>query len=184
MPLRTLVKVSQVTNLSDARYCAGMGVDMLGFCVIEGQPNYISPKLFQEIRGWVAGPKVVAELYGMVSANEIESILSEYAPDFLELSATEFQKFKFHITLPCLVEVQSLPTLPPHDPLIRYIISHSPLENSNVQVLLKSDHKSSIQLINDGLKGFHGIVLSGSHETRPGFKSYEGLAEILEMLDE
>ena len=29
MPLKTFVKVGNITNLSDARYCAGMGVDML-----------------------------------------------------------------------------------------------------------------------------------------------------------
>jgi phosphoribosylanthranilate isomerase len=35
MPLKTFVKVGCITNLSDARYCAGMGVDMLGFRAVE-----------------------------------------------------------------------------------------------------------------------------------------------------
>ncbi len=33
MALKTIVKVGNITNLSDARYCAVMGVDMLGFCL-------------------------------------------------------------------------------------------------------------------------------------------------------
>lgn len=31
MALKTFVKISGVNNLSDARYCAGMGVNQLGF---------------------------------------------------------------------------------------------------------------------------------------------------------
>ena len=33
--LKTLIKVSNINNLSDARYCAGMGVEMLGFSMDE-----------------------------------------------------------------------------------------------------------------------------------------------------
>ena len=42
--LKTQVKVSSITNLSDARYCAGMGVDLLGFPIQE-----ISLEKFTEI---------------------------------------------------------------------------------------------------------------------------------------
>ncbi len=31
MSLNTFVYIRDVDNLSDARYCAGMGVDMIGF---------------------------------------------------------------------------------------------------------------------------------------------------------
>ncbi|MFM1835376.1 MAG: hypothetical protein RJA04_63, partial [Bacteroidota bacterium] len=48
--LKTLVKVSAITNLSDARYCAGMGVDLLGFPL-----GKISIDQFTEIRNWLAG---------------------------------------------------------------------------------------------------------------------------------
>ena len=60
MPLKTFVKVGSITNLSDARYCAGMMVDMLGFRSVEGQEGYIKPAQFQEIRGWISGPLVIS----------------------------------------------------------------------------------------------------------------------------
>ena len=41
MGLKTLVKVSEVNNLSDARYCAGMGVEMIGFSLDENHPKFI-----------------------------------------------------------------------------------------------------------------------------------------------
>ena len=67
-----------------------MGVDLLGFCTIEGQDGYIKPDRFQEIRGWVTGPKIVAEVYGLKDATQIESILERYKPDYLEMSLEEW----------------------------------------------------------------------------------------------
>jgi len=55
--LKTKVKVSKVTNLSEARYCAGMGVDFLSFPV-----SSVDPKTYQEITGWVAGPLFGVEI--------------------------------------------------------------------------------------------------------------------------
>jgi phosphoribosylanthranilate isomerase len=43
MALKCFVKVGNVTNLSDARYCAGMGVDLLGFPVDAAQPGPVAP---------------------------------------------------------------------------------------------------------------------------------------------
>ena len=40
--LSTIVKISQVTNLSDAGYCAGMGVEMIGFMIDEDSESYVS----------------------------------------------------------------------------------------------------------------------------------------------
>ncbi|HEY0656099.1 MAG TPA: hypothetical protein VGD65_23350, partial [Chryseosolibacter sp.] len=103
MPLKTLVKVGNISNLSDARYCSGMGVEMLGFRVIEGQQNFVSPKLFQEIRGWVTGPKIVAEIYGLTSPDQLPSILENYAPDYFEIDAAAFSILSDQLALPCIV---------------------------------------------------------------------------------
>src|SRR5688572_33445133 len=97
MPLKTFVKVGCITNLSDARYCAGMGVDMLGFRVVEGQEDYIKPSQFQEIRGWISGPSVVAEVYGLKSPDDLAPILESFKPDYLEMSLQELSLFS---TLP------------------------------------------------------------------------------------
>ena len=89
MALRTFVKVSTISNLSDARYCAGMGVDLLGFCTIEEQDDYMHPARFQEIRGWVTGPKIVAEVYGLKDAGQLQRILDDYKPHYLQMGINE-----------------------------------------------------------------------------------------------
>ncbi len=59
MALITSVIVNGVNNLSDARYCAGMGVDMIGFNLDESQPGFMPAADLQDIAGWVAGVKLV-----------------------------------------------------------------------------------------------------------------------------
>ena len=76
--LKTLVKVSAITNLSDARYCAGMGVDLLGFPL-----GKISIDQFTEIRNWLAGVQIVGE-FSTNDAAEIKAKVAEYKPDVLE----------------------------------------------------------------------------------------------------
>ena len=185
MPLKTVVKVGNISNLSDARYCSGMGVDMLGFCVIEGQPHYISPKLFQEIRGWISGPKVVAQVYGLQSEDELQSIIKNYLPDYLELSAKEYERYHSILTLPCIVEISDkhVPSFEAKSPAYVIVSDVAQLNQDTPPALLKVDSGEDLlkTLESSQLKG---VVLNGSPEIRPGFKDYGTLADILELLDE
>src|SRR5688572_188745 len=110
MPLKTLVRAGSITNLSDARYCAGMGVDWLGFNVIEGQDQYVSPKEFQDIRGWVSGPKIIAQIYNIPSTDALTAILDNYQPDFLELGMNDLKKFSA-LPLPFILAVPAAEAL-------------------------------------------------------------------------
>jgi phosphoribosylanthranilate isomerase len=180
MPLKTVVKVGNISNLSDARYCSGMGVDMLGFQVVEGRENYMPPGLFQEIRGWVTGPKIVAEIYGVTSA-AIQSIIDNYAPDYFELSASEFILLQSHLKLPCIVS-----GIGPLNSVAEFrLLQKSEIANykGNEKVLIATNSSEDVlDLIQ--ISNVSGIALNGSPELRPGFKDYNDLAEILEKLDE
>src|SRR5690606_105942 len=112
MPLKILVKAGSITNLSDARYCAGMGVDFLGFQVIEGQPNALSAKAFQEIRGWVTGPQIVAEIYGITDVSQLTSIMEDFRPDYFELGLTELQAVGHSLTIPYMLILNEDQVLP------------------------------------------------------------------------
>lgn len=192
MPLKTLVKVGNISNLSDARYCSGMGADMLGFRVIASEANTIPHKLFQEIRGWISGPKIVAELYG-IQGQDLAAIVSDYLPDYFEMSYPEFRQNRKQLTLPSIIY------------LSKEEITKADLgtESENIAYLLVDEDDlgllaeftlpypilikiSSHQGLEERLKNsaVSGIALDGTPELRPGFKSYEGLADILEALEE
>jgi phosphoribosylanthranilate isomerase len=187
MPLKTLVKVGSITNLSDARYCAGMGVDFLGFRVIEGQENFTSPKQYQEIRGWVTGPQIVAEVYGIQTPEDLAAIQENYRPDYLELGLAELHRIGSSITLPIILTLNPGETLP-----------HNILTPAYLLVPEKTDHLE--KLVPDfevlvtvttageleealGMTGITGVALSGGKEIRPGLKDYDDLAGILESLE-
>ena len=180
MALRTFVKVSTISNLSDARYCAGMGVDLLGFCTIKGQNQYIDPARFQEIRGWVTGPKIVAEIYGIDNATEIEKILEDYKPDYLEMGANELAVLS-SFPLPVILsingvgDIKSLPFKP------AYFIGDKVIESS-IPFLVKVNSVGEVHsALNDS--GIKGIVLKGGSELKPGLKDTEMINEVLEMLE-
>jgi phosphoribosylanthranilate isomerase len=190
MPLKTLVKTGNITNLSDARYCAGMGVDLLGFNVIEGQTSYISPKLFQEIRGWVAGPQVVAEIYGISGDTDIKRIIQEYQPDFLELYYHEYKRHVSELPLPLILSVQGeeISYLKEHHPGVSFWIVNEGIAftikgKPSAQILVRISSRDPLpELLSN--KIVSGVVLNGSAEIRPGYKNYDDIADILEFLEE
>src|SRR3954471_11542104 len=87
MALKTLVKASEVNNLSDARYCAGMGVEMLGFCLDENHPKFIELARLREISVWVSGVKTVGEFTGDNVLN-INYLAEQLNLDFIQLNHT------------------------------------------------------------------------------------------------
>jgi phosphoribosylanthranilate isomerase len=194
MALKTLVKVGKISNLSDARYCAGMNVDLLGFRVVAGQEHYVSPELFKEIRGWFTGPAVVAEAYGIQKNEDLAAIIQQYLPDYIELSLADLLKL--------------------HSPSTTYILSTTfeelsanenalaPFRNQISKIIIPASTKTGLiadltrsfkvllsvendlppdLLLND--PAIKGIALQGSPEEKPGLKSYDTLSGILEQLE-
>ncbi|MFT6971874.1 MAG: phosphoribosylanthranilate isomerase, partial [Roseivirga sp.] len=83
MALKTFVKVSGINNLSDARYCAGMGVNQVGFEIEEGSPNYVDQQSFKEIKGWLSGVEFVGEINGSVGS--IANLVKDYGLDAIQI---------------------------------------------------------------------------------------------------
>ena len=190
MPLKTIVKVSHISNLSDARYCAGMGVEILGFQVIPGLDNYIAPEVYQDIRGWISGPRISAELYGMSDPAQLKGVIETYAPDYFELTWKEFVAFRDFLSLPCIVyypQGSGKPTLM-DDEKIRYWLtdeksSCADIEQTTAPVLKRISSLGSLhQALSDGC--FEGIALEAPAALRPGVTNYEQLGTILEALED
>ncbi len=190
MALKSTVKVSHLSNLSDARFCSGMGVELLGFGAIADGPHYMPPAAFQEIRGWLAGPSIVAELYGISSLAQIPDILQTYAPDYLELSWQEYEKFGKDLSLPCIVDISGAATTASFskDENIAYVIAGESTTCGDIvefpfPVLVRTQ---SMQQLEYKMKAscFAGYVFYGPHQERAGVTSYDELGVLLELLEE
>jgi len=190
MPLKTTIKVSHISNLSDARYCAGMGVEMLGFRVIPGKQDFMTPELFQDIRGWISGPRIIAELYGLSDREQVETAIQTYAPDYFELTYAEYRIFNEFLTLPCIVyfpAVSQIESVSP-DGKILYLLTD---ENTTCRDLAATELPvlktiSSLHALTESLTAgcYKGFVLKGPREQRPGVTNYDELGDILEALEE
>jgi phosphoribosylanthranilate isomerase len=191
MPLKTVVKVGNISNLSDARYCSGMGVDMLGYAVLQERDAFISAKRYQEIRGWIAGPLTVAELYGLKDVSHLSGIMEAYQPDYLEVDFPLLSRLEPTQSIPLIVNIEhaeDLQNIHPWKERILYI----QVKESQQEIIDEAAHHYKVLLLLQSHlnvqswvdhSSIHGIALIGSPEIRPGFKDYGDLAEVLEQLE-
>ena len=194
MLLKTKVAVTQVSNLHDARYCAGMGVDWVSF-PITGE-RAVSPQDFEEITGWITGPKLLAE------ADDAEAELAAYQFDGLLTSHVELVQ-RFTGQVPILFKLN--------------IDEKSPSEiaealeelNGKAEVIILQSSYPFDEQDQDGLREYCqkypillslpfnpenaeealklqplGLSLKGSQEIKVGFNDFDGLADVIEALEQ
>ena len=199
MTLKTMVKVGQITNLSNARYCAGMGVNMLGFVVDDGSEFFISPEQFREISGWVAG----VEFVGEISGSQIPE-LTGYSFSYLQVSDRALPEIVHASGYACIFYINTANYVPEHIALMmeeqQKYVSYFLLEGLNPDILNDAELErittwaaSYPVWLGSGItphnlekllaSGIKGIALYGGTESKPGFKDYDELADILEALD-
>ncbi|GAB3031778.1 phosphoribosylanthranilate isomerase [Spirosoma pulveris] len=210
MALKTLVKISNVTNLSDARYCAGMGVDMLGFSMDTDSPDYVDPKKFGEIRGWVAGVQIVGET-SSTDPEIIEELIATYQPDLLQVDEAALLpylstlantandlRFILRVDVAQLTFDQLDTTLQTGATNADYVLleSKGPMHlDEDVKELLKRQASRYPILLGTGISvgnvhqllddlSVKGIALSGGAEEQPGNKEFGELMDILEAIEE
>lgn len=188
--LKTKVKAGNITNLSDARYCAGMGVDWLGFPI-----DAIDPKKFEEITSWVAGPQFVLEL----GAGEIPECVTQYPVSIVQIALKQLKESKsltnqsFIITLPLADwNENKLELINNKDRILGLLITIS-FKQTTDQASLKEIAEHFEVLINldacpyalNEILDFTiaGVNVSGNQELKPGLKDYKDLAVVLEQLE-
>jgi phosphoribosylanthranilate isomerase len=213
MALQTKVKVSGINNLTDARYCAGMGVDMLGFCIDETAKEFIGFKKIEEIIQWISGVQFVGEIFG--SQSKFSEQMLSYNFDFLEVNELHLpqiaenkeaskQATLLHLSLANVADLRAkITNLQLSETKISYFLLNS---TQNIDLLNSQNKDLQAELIILCKQfpiflgeGFHisadkvldllqviqpaGIVLQGGHEIKAGLKDLDNLADILEKLE-
>ncbi len=192
MGLKLSVKIGDVTNLSDARYAAGMGVDYIGFNINSSSANFVSPSIFKEITNWVSGVGIIGEIGDTEPANKSEypAFLSETtdASNLIEESV-----FRVDATQLSIDSVKNL--LPKAGKAVFTIIelTTAQIESSSPELAtLCADwpiyisakfSEDLLEAVVEKIKP-QGIEIKGGIEDQPGFKDYDGIADVLEWLEE
>lgn len=203
MALKTFVIVSNISGLSDARYCAGMGVNVLGFD-LDGDRAVPLDKL-GDITEWIAGVDLCGRFIES-NADDIRHIVSEATLSYLQVDdpdlAAEIQSLGYQVQL--IYDIISANEIPNMEGFFR---DNADLVNSFVveceyddltdearaeAIRLSSDYPVVLAFgfdattVNDLVSGSNlkGVALKGSEETQPGFKDYGEIMDILEVLEE
>ena len=202
MSLKTEVKVGNISNLSDARYCAGMGVQYLGFSMDSTSEHYIDQDTLKTIKEWIVGPKIVGEFSRLDPASD-NFLTAIEELDYIEISDPGSIEKAEKTGLPVIFRMgidsfgsalelkEKLYQL--KDRVQFFLLDGTPGPDiSDTDILdLASQYKimigfendrQSIHLWIDDTKIF-GISLHGGTEIKPGFKDYDELADILEEIE-
>ncbi len=102
MNLMTNVLVNGITSLHEARYCAGMGVQMLGFVFDKACDNAINIETYQEITSWLTGVSYVG-FFEKSLPKEINDLHIDYihtnSKDLLKKLVSEQTKIIYQVNL-------------------------------------------------------------------------------------
>ena len=89
---RLFVKTCGTTNLADARYCASLGADYLGFIQHKPSPRYVEPDLARDIIEWVEGPRSVG-VFVDEPADEVNRISDIAGFDLVQLHGSQSPEY-------------------------------------------------------------------------------------------
>ena len=201
MALKTFVKISHVNNLSDARYCAGMEVNILGFELEPDGEHYVDPTTFDEITSWLSGVAYAGE-FSQADAAFITTQLNHYKLDYIQIENPDLiheisglapslifkmplsgaqetvkalEKYREEITF-LLLDGEEDHLAPSFFPVIKEIATSWPV------LLGTGIQPDAIEALLSNL-AIKGIALQGGNEIKPGYKDFDALADILEVLE-
>lgn len=196
MTLKTLVKVS-VNNLSDARYCAGMGVDFIGFNLAE---NGIDETSYHAITQWLEGCKFVGEFTNESSDYILKKLESHQFSAIQTNFPTAFEHPTISSTFLKIEDVvlnnsfiEKINTYPENSYFLlssketgllsrEEITTLNQISNNHAVFLgFGFDDTNLLKILSE--TKIKGISMNGSDEIRPGFKDFDELATILELLE-
>ncbi len=211
MALKTIVKITGVNNLSDARYCAGMGVEMLGFSLEKENDNYVSPEKYHEIIGWISGVKFVGEFH-KAHLEDMNEILAAYPIHMLQVAREDVMEEIYQRTQSS--GVKSIPiifyipfttsrteaieaSMERFGDCVAYFLLDVAAEVLSDQAALATLRRLADRyaiLVGAGVSSENvlnllnsttvkGISMRGGQEIKPGLKDFDELANVLELIE-
>jgi phosphoribosylanthranilate isomerase len=206
MALIVPVMVRGINNLSDARYCAGMGADCLTFRLDPSWADHLTPEAVQELGGWVSGVQLIGEFDALPVA-EINSLARTCGLHAVLLHRRRPAQELAELEVPAYKLINWIPDMLPEDVELRFreqqasyagfvlAAAPSPLPNTTQLTRLTEQARRYALWLGEGfaptdIRNFvetvrpAGIVLEGGHEIKPGLRDFEEMEAVFEALEE
>ena len=186
-----------INNLSDARYCAGMGADKLTFVLDPALPNHLDAKTVKELAGWIAGVELIGE-FDQLSAPAINALAAECALDAVLLRSFRTPEALAEIAPPVYLELTPAglaagPEILPSTPVgfVVELPADAPAEAAEALTALATRRPLWLG------PGLHperarewatrlplaGLSLPSGHEVKPGLRDFDQLEAVFEALE-
>jgi len=186
--------ITDITNLTDARYFAALDVAYLGFSVEQSNPLFIGETAISEIMNWTEGPALAVET-GLESEKDLDALSSiepelVIVPPFASLEPNNiFATAKIHV-----VENEIVIDTEYTHHIIDFYSNSIKIDDTWKEQLTSLSQKYSLYIkplpqveeVKSILKieDVEGIVLMGSEEEEVGLKSFEEVDDIMDLLIE
>ena len=132
------LKICGITQLEDARYCAGAGADYLGFIQHEESPRYVAPAQAAEIIEWVHGPQPVG-VFVNDTAEEVNATADDAGFDLVQLHGNEPPALCSEVERPVIKAVRVL-----HDASATQLRAFMEPYTEHVDYFLLDTHSTSL----------------------------------------
>lgn len=199
------LKVSNITNLTDARFFNAAGADYLGFCFDDANENNISIEKAKSIIQWLHNPVIVGEFGMHQTKEEIEFIAQKIELNEIQLPFLHKEQHQFSFEKFLVVDNWSLDISDSSSDFFVIKINHQLLneislcvrndgtsisENlyslqqfiKNNKVFIEADFsKENILPIIEVLQPY-GIQITCRHEEKTGLSFVDEYAELLEII--
>ncbi len=199
MSLKTKVLISSVTNLSDARYATGMGVDFIGFSMNDNDTDFIGYTNYTAITTWLQGMSFAGEFNNQASLGAIKDRATEFGFKTIitpnNALVKDLQDSNYTVILKQITDKsEDIPLLAKTVTSADFVL----IETTNDTVLslqdiatLSSTHPLLVgtqvtpEDINELIEktDMEGIALKGSEEIRTGFVDLDAMADLLEAIE-
>ena len=181
---------TDITNLTDARYFAAWGVDMMCYNIDPGTEGSLTLAQLKEIKDWVEGPETGIKYAGL-SVPSIEG-LSDLAIDSVIIGPF-IDKSELPENVHNVFRVCTLTEGWHDDEKLILTLSKAIHQLTDVEIAKVKEICKNKEVYLDGIfkakdlttidsYGLTGIVLKGGDEEKVGFKSFDDLDEVLEEL--
>ncbi|MBH8569404.1 hypothetical protein KB206_10955 [Microvirga sp. STS02] len=196
MPHLVPLLIRGINNLSDARYCAGMGADKLTFVLDPALPGHLDTKSVKELAGWIAGVELIGE-FDQLSTHEINAISAECGLDAVLLRTPRTDEELAEIAPPVYLELAAdsaglarpLPTSP-----IGFVLELAGSVAPETLAALQQVSAKNPLWLGPGLHPDHartlatslplaGLVFPSGDEVKPGLRDFDQLEAVFEALE-
>lgn len=196
MPHLVPLLIRGINNLSDARYCAGMGADKLTFVLDPALPDHLDTKTVKELAGWIAGVELIGE-FDQLSAPEINALAAECALDAVLLRSYRSPDELAEIAPPVYLELHSAQLAAGLDALpaapVGFVLE-LPADTSVTPDTLAALAARQPLWLGPGLQPeqahalalqlpLAGLSLPSGDEVKPGLRDFDQLEAVFEALE-